>query len=177
LTDLNYPASAGHRQGGGEFITNIRMVKKSSLHIIFFSLLVLIDQFSKYVIRQTGGFYICNKGIAWGMNLPLFLTLVLSIVLILCLCLLILNKFFNLKFKNFDLIENLKLKIENYYPLIIILSGALSNLIDRIYFGCVIDFIDLKFWPVFNFADIFIVAGVIMLIMQALNIKTTNKLF
>lgn len=47
--------------------------------------------------------------------------------------------------------------------LVMILSGAIGNLIDRIYFGYVIDFIDLRVWPVFNIADSFITAGIILL--------------
>ncbi len=50
----------------------------------------------------------------------------------------------------------------------LISSGALGNAIDRIYFGGVIDFIDLFIynfhWPAFNFADIFITVGVILLL-------------
>jgi signal peptidase II len=48
----------------------------------------------------------------------------------------------------------------------LILSGAVSNIIDRLYFGCVIDFIDLKIWPVFNLADSFIVLGVILILLK-----------
>ncbi len=45
------------------------------------------------------------------------------------------------------------------------LGGALGNLIDRLRYGQVIDFIDLKFFPpVFNLADSAIVIGVGMLI-------------
>lgn len=40
-----------------------------------------------------------------------------------------------------------------------ILSGAVANLIDRIQTGCVVDFFDLRVWPVFNVADIAIVLG------------------
>ncbi|MBU1864362.1 MAG: signal peptidase II [Candidatus Omnitrophica bacterium] len=36
------------------------------------------------------------------------------------------------------------------------IGGALGNLVDRIRFGAVIDFIDFKIWPVFNLADTFI---------------------
>lgn len=43
------------------------------------------------------------------------------------------------------------------------LGGALGNLIDRLRFGYVIDFIDFKVWPVFNLADISIVVGVALL--------------
>ena len=46
----------------------------------------------------------------------------------------------------------------------LVLSGALSNLFDRIYYGAVIDFIDLYIkgwhWPTFNVADACIVIGI-----------------
>ena len=52
--------------------------------------------------------------------------------------------------------------------LALISSGALGNAIDRVYFGGVIDFIDFFIynfhWPAFNFADIFITLGVILLL-------------
>ena len=35
----------------------------------------------------------------------------------------------------------------------LIFGGALGNIIDRIRLGAVIDFLDFKIWPVFNFAD------------------------
>ena len=40
-----------------------------------------------------------------------------------------------------------------------ILSGAVANLIDRVQTGYVVDFFDFRIWPVFNVADIAIVAG------------------
>jgi signal peptidase II len=43
------------------------------------------------------------------------------------------------------------------------LGGAMGNLIDRLLYGHVIDFIDFKFWPVFNLADTSIVLGVALL--------------
>ncbi|MFC1675266.1 signal peptidase II [Candidatus Omnitrophota bacterium] len=45
----------------------------------------------------------------------------------------------------------------------LILAGALGNLIDRIYLGFVVDFIDLRFWPVFNLADSSITIGAVLL--------------
>ncbi|MGE0268982.1 MAG: signal peptidase II [Candidatus Omnitrophota bacterium] len=41
----------------------------------------------------------------------------------------------------------------------LILAGAIGNLIDRIMYGYVIDFIDVRFWPVFNIADSAITVG------------------
>jgi signal peptidase II len=39
------------------------------------------------------------------------------------------------------------------------LGGATGNLIDQLRRGAVLDFIDLRIWPVFNLADTFIVVG------------------
>ncbi len=44
-----------------------------------------------------------------------------------------------------------------------ILAGALGNLIDRLFFGYVIDFLDFRIWPVFNVADSAITIGAILL--------------
>lgn len=46
----------------------------------------------------------------------------------------------------------------------LILGGSLGNLADRIGRGFVVDYIDFGWWPVFNFADIMINVGVVMLI-------------
>jgi signal peptidase II len=44
------------------------------------------------------------------------------------------------------------------------LAGAVGNLVDRVRLGYVVDFVDLRFWPVFNVADMGIVAGVLILL-------------
>jgi signal peptidase II len=46
----------------------------------------------------------------------------------------------------------------------LLIGGSLSNLLDRVRLGHVTDFIDLRFWPAFNLADSFIVAGVVLLL-------------
>ena len=52
--------------------------------------------------------------------------------------------------------------------LALIAGGALGNLYDRIFFGYVVDFIQLDFinFPIFNFADVFINIGVIILLIS-----------
>ncbi|MFA6636056.1 MAG: signal peptidase II [Candidatus Omnitrophota bacterium] len=46
----------------------------------------------------------------------------------------------------------------------LLIGGTAGNLVDRIRFGYVIDFIDLRVWPVFNAADSFISIGAGILI-------------
>ena len=52
--------------------------------------------------------------------------------------------------------------------LLLILAGAIGNLIDRIRLGYVIDFIDVRFWSVFNMADTTITIGGIFLVYHIL---------
>jgi signal peptidase II len=44
-----------------------------------------------------------------------------------------------------------------------VLGGSLGNLVDRIFRSYVIDYIDITVWPVFNFADVMINLGVILI--------------
>lgn len=46
-----------------------------------------------------------------------------------------------------------------HYGSVALAAGAVSNLIDRIRLGHVVDFFDFRIWPVFNIADIAIVLG------------------
>ncbi len=52
--------------------------------------------------------------------------------------------------------------------LFIIIGGALSNILDRLIHGYVIDFISIHYnkfyWPAFNLADIYITIGILMII-------------
>jgi signal peptidase II len=46
----------------------------------------------------------------------------------------------------------------------LLLGGSISNLADRVRLGHVTDFLDLRYWPAFNLADICIVVGVVLLV-------------
>lgn len=46
----------------------------------------------------------------------------------------------------------------------LVLAGAASNLYDRVRLGYVIDFLDFRIWPVFNFADTSICLGVFLVL-------------
>lgn len=48
----------------------------------------------------------------------------------------------------------------------LILGGAIGNLVDRMIFGYIIDFLDFRVWPVFNIADSSITTGAGLLILR-----------
>jgi signal peptidase II len=58
------------------------------------------------------------------------------------------------------------------------MGGALGNIIDRLYQGYVVDFLDVFIknyhWPTFNIADSFITIGVILLIISIWRGKCTQ---
>jgi signal peptidase II len=92
-----------------------------------------------------------NRGAAFGIlknQTPLFIiTSLVAVVLI----------YLNYK-------KNREKKSFSYdLSLALILAGALGNLIDRLFLGYVIDFLDFRIWPVFNIADSAITAGAFLL--------------
>jgi len=60
----------------------------------------------------------------------------------------------------------------------LVLGGALGNLIDRILYGYVIDFLDVYVgdwhWPAFNVADSAITVGVVMLLIDSFKPQTRS---
>lgn len=48
----------------------------------------------------------------------------------------------------------------------LVVGGAAGNLVDRLRFGLVVDFLDLRVWPVFNLADAAIVIGACLLVLE-----------
>lgn len=134
-------------------------VSKKIIFFFIFPGLIFFDQMSKYIVRlrqpADGGLYICNPGVAFGIKIPDILFWSFWLIIIFMLMVFLYKKCF----------------IPNTLYLILILSGAISNVLDRFMHGCVIDFIDLKIWPVFNIADSFIVIGVILILISNLKFK------
>ena len=97
-----------------------------------------------------------NRGIAFGLlkdqNLILFL--VLSLLAIIFIIYLIVKKR-----------TQSKSMLLGFF---LILSGACGNLVDRIIYGYVLDFIDLRVWPVFNIADSAITIGTCIILWNLL---------
>jgi len=58
----------------------------------------------------------------------------------------------------------------------LVLSGALGNIVDRVVRGYVVDFIHVKGWPVFNVADIAVVAGAILIALVLMHRRGATEL-
>lgn len=95
-----------------------------------------------------------NRGAAFGLfQNQLLMFVAISILAIAIILLSLRNKKNTLIFK---------------ISLSLILGGAIGNLIDRIRFGFVIDFLDFRVWPVFNLADSFITIAAVLLAWELL---------
>ena len=146
------------------------MIKRFfSIKLLIIFSIFLIDQVSKYYIINIFEFQneviylssflnlqlIWNEGIAFGLlsfENNLYYNAITFVIIIVILILLFL-------IKNDD-------QYSYFYSIIV--GGALGNLIDRIRYSSVPDFIDFHIsnfhWFVFNIADIFVSLGVICLI-------------
>ena len=106
--------------------------------------------------------YAQNKGAAWGIlsDSTLLLTILSGIVIVLFLLFYILR------------VRQVKGKSSMWLAVSVglIAGGCLGNMIDRIFFGFVRDFINFEFmsFPVFNFADVALTIGVVTLIIYFL---------
>lgn len=99
-----------------------------------------------------------NDGIAFGIDLPLWVQVVGSVIIIFLLLALGAEYIFS------------QPKLLKWRAALLgtVIGGGLGNLIDRILHGYVVDFIVLKPFPVFNFADIGITVGLILLFVTIL---------
>ena len=98
--------------------------------------------------------YVQNKGAAWGIfsNNPMLLTCFIIILLIALVIYLI----------------KANPKALERYSLHLIIAGGLGNIISRIQYGFVVDFLNIHIIPVFNIADISICIGCGLLLLAVL---------
>ena len=140
------------------------------ISLIVGAVLVIIDQIIKYFIsaylQPVGSVsvidnifsltYVENKGVAFGMFSDMrWIFVALTSILLVIIIFYIFKK--RPKGKFF------------YVCSALIIGGGIGNLIDRIFYGYVIDYLSLSFFPpVCNFADYCITAGTIMLVIYLL---------
>ena len=127
--------------------------------------LIILDQITKFLVSANLRLYeslpvlkdvfhitlIHNSGAAFGLFKGMFPIFIFLSIIVIFLVLLYANRFRH----GYSYLKA---------GLLFILAGTIGNLIDRIRLGYVIDFIDLRIWPVFNVADTTITIGGALLI-------------
>jgi len=145
---------------------------KNLQKIIIFFIFISLDLLSKYLVFNYIDLYkfikitpfldithLHNFGISFGLfsdTIPAVFLIVIALLVVCFIIYLLLNAQ--------DYLE--------YWGLFIIICGAIANIIDRFVNGYVIDFIYFNInqydWPAFNFADIYISVGIIMILLNML---------
>ena len=133
--------------------------------LLYAFFLAIIDQISKYFVLQNfksapleilgpniGFQYSENYGIAFSIAIPPTLIILLNVVL------------FFVIFRVFQREFNMQHRIAQW-GVALIIGGGIGNIIDRLTYGYVVDFIALWSYPRFNLADTFISIGVLLLIL------------
>ena len=139
--------------------------------------IVLIDQLSKILVHTKMNLYdsftvipslldftyIRNEGIAFGINFPggKMFFIIFPILITFYLISLLKNKEFE---------DN-----SSQIALYLIIGGAIGNILDRVFRGYVVDFIDFHIngshWYVFNIADSAVTIGLLFLLYSSIIIK------
>ncbi len=142
------------------------------INLVAFGFFIL-DRILKYIFSTYSGEYFVfgdwlklkyatNTGIAFGIPINfVILSVFYFLIFLILMC---------------WLIKSYQAKIlHNVFVLSLIIVGAFSNLLDRIYLGHVVDYIDLKFYTIFNLADAMIVIGVIIFMLFILVEKNKSS--
>ncbi len=158
----------------------MRNISRSAVDIILFltgtCLIVFLDRITKIfflnllspgeslpiipnILHMT---LVCNTGMAFG----LFKNqgVVFFIIPVVILCLFVFNVYFYRK-------SDEMLTRPYIVAFSLILGGAIGNLVDRMIYGHVVDFIDFQIWPVFNLADSAITIGAGIIILECFNLS------
>ncbi len=152
------------------------------MRVLFVSaVLVLADQVSKTIVVRTMSLYesvpviqnffhftyITNDGMAFGINFPFgyFIFTTISILLTAFLF------WYLWSVRNHSIIIRLGIGL--------IIAGAIGNLIDRIFLGEVIDFLDFMIgdfhWYVFNLADSYVTVGMGLVLFDSIALEKKRE--
>ena len=155
-------------------------------YLLIFSLIVIVDQISKIMIQShfhSHPFkivkvipdffilrYVENRGAVWGMFSQTANAWIPKVITGLSIVALLVVLYFFLKLRSHCALELTSMAF--------IIGGAVGNIIDRLYQGYVLDFLDIfikqHHWPTFNVADSFISIGVFLLIISIWRGKCTQ---
>ncbi len=132
-----------------------RMLKKNSKIVADVAgtivIVLFLDQASKFIVlRYFNNIASFNSGGAFGVgrNIDGYVYISLALVVV----------------SVFMVLFSIRNKPNLVLPFSLIMSGASSNLLDRILRSHVVDFIDPKIWPSFNIADSAIFVGAVLIV-------------
>lgn len=154
------------------------------MNIKYFSLVlfyVLLDQITKFLIVNNIAYNsfikindyinivnVSNTGVAFSMfqGQNIFFIILTTVVIITIVSFIKKNK------SEFTILQ--------LHSLLLIISGGIGNLIDRLFRGAVVDFIDIGFkdvyrWPSFNVADSCVCIGVTLFLFSMLFLNKCSK--
>lgn len=150
------------------------------LYIFLSFFIIILDRITKYfAVNYLAGEYkindflsfdlVINRGFSWGIfnSDKTIIFIVITMLIILVTMVVGIHGYLRLKQKRFIIGE------------VLVCAGSLSNIIDRIYYGGVIDFIIVWMgkwpFPAFNIADSAVVIGIIYLLMELFFDPENNK--
>lgn len=154
---------------------------KKYLYFLLPLIYVALDHITKFLVIKNIPFHsfikindyfsivnVSNTGVAFSMfqNNNIFFIILVSLVIIFLIYFIYKNKK-----------ELTKLQT---HSLLLILAGGTGNLIDRIFRGAVVDFIDVGYkevyrWPAFNVADSCVCIGIGLFVISVLFLNKKNK--
>ena len=152
------------------------------MRVLFVSaVLVLADQISKTIVVKTMSLYesipviqnyfhftyITNDGMAFGINFPFGYYIFTSVSVLLTLFLF----WYLWSVRTHSIVIRLGISF--------IIAGAIGNLIDRIFLGAVIDFLDFMIgnfhWYVFNLADSYVTVGMVLVLVDSIILEKKRE--
>ncbi|UCG54081.1 MAG: signal peptidase II [Dehalococcoidia bacterium] len=154
--------------------------RQNTIFLITSIPVIIVDQLSKLWIKSNLaigestfeiGFFRLTHVRNTGSSFGLFQNqnLILSIFAIVGACIILFLVFF--MHRRFQILNTFLSKLS----LGLIFAGAVGNLINRLNFGYVVDFIDFNYWPAFNVADSSVVVGSILLAYHLLRLSTKEQ--
>ncbi len=140
------------------------------LYNIFPIFFFLLDIMLKYLILHgkipshsncpyaPGFLLVKNEGIMWGLlgNTSININAIMIAIYVFVIVIILFYFFFNYSKISTNRIEK--------FALYLLFFGIMGNLIDRILYKGVLDYLNFCFWPVFNFSDTMIVVAIFILL-------------
>ena len=148
--------------------------------IIYSSIIVIVDLISKLVIDKLlkinetisiiNNFFSITKVFNRGASFSMFIGYRLLFILIGIITIVVLFKYLN----------NFKINNRNIFAFSLLIGGIIGNLIDRVIYGYVIDFLDFNIFgydaPIFNIADTCICIGAFLLFYAIMKREDINEI-